>query len=175
MVVRVYIEDRPLVFWDFMSHFTHRFTISWPMGDFWILIYYHPPLLTNAYTSTRCLLPGPSSPSSWPPTSWWRGESSMISLWSLQGDQWLAILFRKHNEIFLFTDGSFPAQCWLYHRRARPHQACGLHALQSQWPVHHGGEEDQVKVINHTNLPGPGLQLHVLPRRGGHDYTGPDT
>ena len=42
-VVRVYIEDRLLVFWDSMSHFTHRFIISGPMGYFWILIYYHPP------------------------------------------------------------------------------------------------------------------------------------
>ena len=44
-VVRVYIEDRPLVFWDFMSHFTHRLIISGPMGYFWILIYYPPPLI----------------------------------------------------------------------------------------------------------------------------------
>ena len=42
-VVCVYVEDRPLVFWYFMSHFTNRFIIFGPMGFFWILIYYHPP------------------------------------------------------------------------------------------------------------------------------------
>ena len=47
-MVRVYIEDRPLVFWAFMSHFTHRFIISGPIGYFWIFfIYYQPPLLVT--------------------------------------------------------------------------------------------------------------------------------
>ena len=54
--------------------------------------------------------------------------------------------------IFLYTpSSSYPPtsplqatqasylQCGLDNRRARPHQASGLHALQGQWPVHHGG------------------------------------
>ena len=41
-VVRVYFEDRPLVFWDYESHFTDRFIISSYMEHFWILIYCHP-------------------------------------------------------------------------------------------------------------------------------------
>ena len=32
-VVRVYIEDIPLLFWDFRSLFTHRFIISGPKGE----------------------------------------------------------------------------------------------------------------------------------------------
>ena len=51
------------------------------------------------------------------------------------------------------------AQCWQHHRWTWSPATCGLHALQSQRPVHHGG---------------PGLQLHVQSRRGGDDHPRPD-
>ena len=40
-----YDQERPLVFWDYKSHFTHIFIISGNMGYFWIFIHLHVTLL----------------------------------------------------------------------------------------------------------------------------------
>ena len=40
-VFSVCIEDIPLLFWDFMFHFTHRFIIFGNIDNFLILVYYH--------------------------------------------------------------------------------------------------------------------------------------
>ena len=60
-MVSVYIEIRPLMFWDFMSHFTHKLTIFGNKGYFWILIY---------YPKIFCPVNSIQNPSYQPPSQW---------------------------------------------------------------------------------------------------------